>query len=164
MESSVIKVLDDLDVQILDILQKESQVSNAELARRVNLSSAAMHARIKRLDGEGFIDKQVAILNQEKLGFDLLCFIFMSTNIHQFDKLEVLEKELESMPEVLECHCLTGEYDYLLKVANRDRKELEQFIRKLNKLGITRIQTSLALREIKYSTVLPIRNEEPSID
>ncbi len=88
----------------------------------------------------------------------------MSTNIHQFDKLEVLEKELESMPEVLECHCLTGEYDYLLKVANRDRKELEQFIRKLNKLGITRIQTSLALREIKYSTVLPIRNEEPSID
>ena len=56
------------------------------------------------------------------------------------------------------------EYDYLLKVANRDRKELEQFIRKLNKLGITKIQTSLALREIKYSTVLPIRNEEPSID
>ncbi|MCR1808433.1 Lrp/AsnC family transcriptional regulator, partial [Stenotrophomonas geniculata] len=135
-----------------------------ELARRVNLSPAAMHARIKSLDGEGFIDKQVAILNQEKLGFDLLCFIFMSTNIHQFDKLEVLEKELESMPEVLECHCLTGEYDYLLKVANRDRKELEQFIRKLNKLGITRIQTSLALREIKYSTVLPIRDEEPSID
>ncbi|EJS65264.1 Lrp/AsnC family transcriptional regulator [Bacillus cereus] len=164
MESSVIKVLDDLDVQILDILQKESQVSNAELARRVNLSPAAMHARIKRLDGEGFIDKQVAILNQEKLGFDLLCFIFMSTNIHQSDKLEVLEKELESMPEVLECHCLTGEYDYLLKVANRDRKELEQFIRKLNKLGITRIQTSLALREIKYSTVLPIRNQGPSID
>ncbi len=164
MESSVIKVLDDLDVQILDILQKESHVSNAELARRVNLSPAAMHSRIKRLDGEGFIDKQVAILNQEKLGFDLLCFIFMSTNIHQSDKLEVLEKELESMPEVLECHCLTGEYDYLLKVANRDRKELEQFIRKLNKLGITKIQTSLALREIKYSTVLPIRNEEPSID
>ena len=70
MESSVIKVLDDLDVQILDILQKESQVSQS--LRRVNLSPAA---RIKRLDGEGFIDKQVAILNQEKLGFDLLCFI-----------------------------------------------------------------------------------------
>ncbi|CAI8728528.1 MULTISPECIES: Lrp/AsnC family transcriptional regulator [Bacillus] len=164
MESSVIKVLDDLDVQILDILQKESQVSNAELARRVNLSPAAMHARIKRLEGEGFIDKQVAILNQEKLGFDLLCFIFMSTNIHQSEKLEVLERELESMPEVLECHCLTGEYDYLLKVANRDRKELERFIRKLNKLGITRIQTSLALREIKYSTVLPIRDSKTSTE
>ncbi|WP_249685913.1 Lrp/AsnC family transcriptional regulator, partial [Bacillus velezensis] len=75
--------------------------------------------RVKRLDTEGYIDHQVAILNQEKLGFDLLCFIFMSTNIHQSDELEVLEKELEAMPEVLQCHCLTGEYDYLLKVANR---------------------------------------------
>ncbi|KPV59197.1 AsnC family transcriptional regulator [Paenibacillus sp. A3] len=156
MESFVSKVLDEVDIQILDLMQKEAQLSNAELARRVNLSPPATHARIKRLESEGFIKRQVAILNQEKLGFDLLCFIFMSTNIHQAEQLEVLEKALSSMPEVLECHCLTGEYDYLLKVANKDRKELEGFIRKLNKLGIARIQTSLALREIKYSTVLPI--------
>ncbi|SCW36272.1 DNA-binding transcriptional regulator, Lrp family [Paenibacillus tianmuensis] len=156
MESFVSKVLDDVDIQILDTMQKEAQLSNAELARRVNLSPPATHARVKRLESEGFIKRQVAILNQEKLGFDLLCFIFMSTNIHQAEQLEVLEKALSSMPEVLECHCLTGEYDYLLKVTNKDRKELESFIRKLNKLGIARIQTSLALREIKYSTVLPI--------
>ncbi|MCP1310991.1 Lrp/AsnC family transcriptional regulator [Paenibacillus tyrfis] len=156
MESLVSKVLDEVDIQILDLMQKEAQLSNAELARRVNLSPPATHARVKRLESEGFIKRQVAILNQEKLGFDLLCFIFMSTNIHQAEQLEVLEKALSSMPEVLECHCLTGEYDYLLKVANKDRKELESFIRKLNKLGIARIQTSLALREIKYSTVLPI--------
>jgi len=123
----------------------------------VNLSPPATHTRIKRLEKEGYINHQVAILNQEKLGFDLLSFIFVSTNIHQAEKLEVLENELESIPEVLECHCLTGEYDYLLKVVNKDRRELEKFIRKLNGLGITRIQTSLALREIKYSTVLPIR-------
>ncbi|GMX62493.1 Lrp/AsnC family transcriptional regulator [Paenibacillus elgii] len=156
MESFVSKVLDEVDIQILDLMQKEAQLSNAELARRVNLSPPATHARVKRLESEGFIERQVAILNQEKLGFDLLCFVFMSTNIHQAEQLEVLEKALSSMPEVLECHCLTGEYDYLLKVANKDRKELESFIRKLNKLGIARIQTSLALREIKYSTVLPI--------
>ncbi|MDO3681132.1 Lrp/AsnC family transcriptional regulator [Paenibacillus ehimensis] len=156
MESFVSKVLNEVDIQILDSMQKEAQLSNAELARRVNLSPPATHARVKRLESEGFIKRQVAILNQEKLGFDLLCFIFMSTNIHQAEQLEVLEKALRSMPEVLECHCLTGEYDYLLKVMNKDRKELESFIRKLNKLGIARIQTSLALREIKYSTVLPI--------
>jgi Lrp/AsnC family leucine-responsive transcriptional regulator len=157
VESIVSKILDDLDLQILDILQNGAQVSNSEIAKRVNLSPPATHARIKRLENEGYINQHVAILNQEKLGFDLLSFIFMSTNIHQHEKLEVLEKALESMPEVLECHCITGEYDYLLKVANRDRRELENFIRKLNRLGITRIQTSLALREIKYSTVLPIR-------
>ncbi|PEA54406.1 AsnC family transcriptional regulator [Bacillus pseudomycoides] len=155
--------LDDLDVQILNVLQQEGQLSNAEVARRVNLSPPATHARVKRLENEGFINRQVAILNQEKLGFDLLCFIFVSTNIHQAEKLEVLEKAMREMPEVLECHCLTGEYDYILKVVHRDRNELEQFIRKLNMLGITRIQTSLALREIKYSTVLPLQGEGGAI-
>ncbi|WP_416435160.1 Lrp/AsnC family transcriptional regulator [Priestia megaterium] len=156
MESVTSKVLDKLDIQILDLLQREAKLSNIEISKRVNLSPPAVHIRIKRLENEGFIKRQVAILDQEKLGFDLLCFIFMSTNIHQAEKLDALENVLRSMPEVLECHCLTGEYDYLLKIANRDRKELEAFIRKLNKLGITRIQTSLALREIKDSTLLPI--------
>lgn len=150
------KILDNLDLKILDKIQTSAQISNTELARSVNLSPPATHARVKRLENEGYIDRQVAILNQEKLGFDLLCFIFINTNIHQAEQLEVLERTLQSMPEVLECHLLTGEYDYLLKVANKDRKGLESFIRKLNKLGITRIQTSLALREIKYSTALPI--------
>ncbi len=157
VESIVSKVLDHTDIKILDLLQKDAQLSNLELSKRVNLSAPAVHARIKRLETEGYIKKQVAILNHEKLGFDLLCFVFMSTNMHQAEKLESLEKTLESMEEVLECHCLTGEYDYLLKVACKDRKGLEIFIRKLNELGITKIQTSLALREIKDSTVLPIQ-------
>lgn len=160
MLSFVSKILDTIDIQILDILQKESQISNAEIARRVNLSPPATHTRIKRLEGEGFINRQVAILNQEKLGFDLLCYVFISTNIHQAEQLDILENALEAMSEVLECHCLTGEYDYLLKVVIRDRKELDGFIRKLNKLGISRIQTNLSLREIKNSTALPITNVE----
>lgn len=154
------KLLDRVDTQILDILQKEVQISNAEIARRVNLSPPATHTRIKRLESEGFIDKQVAILNPEKLGFDLLCYVFMSTNIHQAKELEDLENTLKTMTEILECHCLTGEYDYLLKVIVRDRKELDSFIRKLNKMGISRIQTNLSLREIKYSTVLPISEDK----
>ncbi|MFJ5769243.1 Lrp/AsnC family transcriptional regulator [Psychrobacillus sp. NPDC093180] len=156
---SLSKILDEVDFHILDILQNEGQISNAEIAKRVNLSPPATHARIKRLEKEGYIDRHVVILNQEKLGYDLLSFIFMSTNIHQHEKLKALEEALESIPEVLECHCITGEYDYLLKVANKDRRELENFIRKLNTLGISRIQTSLALREIKYSTVLPIQEK-----
>jgi DNA-binding Lrp family transcriptional regulator len=160
VESIVSKVLDNVDIKILDLLQKDAQLSNLELSKRVNLSAPAVHARIKRLETEGYIKKQVAILSHEKLGFDLLCFVFMSTNMHQAEKLESLEETLASMKEVLECHCLTGEYDYLLKVACKDRKGLELFIRRLNELGITRIQTSLALREIKDSTVLPIQEGE----
>ncbi|MDN7240805.1 Lrp/AsnC family transcriptional regulator [Planococcus sp. N028] len=156
MESFISKILDAIDLQILNILQQQADLSNAEIAKRVNLSPPAVHARIKRLDTEGYIQQKVAILDPEKLGFDLLCFIFISTNIHQADELQVLENALEAMPQILECQCLTGEYDYLLKVANKDRKDLQSFIRKLNKLGITKIQTSLALREVKSSTVLPI--------
>lgn len=159
MESIVSKVLDNVDIRILDLLQKDVQLSNLELSKRVNLSAPAVHARIKRLESEGYIKKQVAILNHEKLGFDLLCFVFISTNMHQAEKLASLEGSLEAMKEVLECHCLSGEYDYLLKVACKDRKGLEIFIRKLNELGVTRIQTSLALREIKDSTVLPIHGD-----
>lgn len=162
MESVVNKVLDPIDVQLLDILQRKAQLSIAELARRVRLSSPAVHARIRRLENEGYISRQVAILNQEKLGFDLLCFIFISTTVHQSEELQVLESALQDMPEVLECHCLTGEYDYLLKVANRDRSDLQTFIRKLNRLGVTKIQTSLVLREVKDSTVLPITGETDS--
>lgn len=149
-----------MDIQILDILQKQAHVSNAEIARRVNLSSPAVHTRIKRLEHDGYINRQVAILNPEKLGFDLLCFIFISSNIHHAEKLDLLEDAFRQMPEVLECHCLTGEYDYLLKVANKNRTDLQSFIRKLNRLGITKIQTSLGLREVKYSTVLPILEEQ----
>ncbi len=157
METIVNKILDGIDLNLLDLLQKNAQLSNAELAKLVNLSPPATHARIKRLEKEGFIDKQVAILNHNKLGFDLLCYISISTNIHQEEAIAELEDVLSRMEEILECHCLTGEYDYLLKVANKDTRGLESFIKKLNKLGISKINTSLALREIKSSTVLPIK-------
>ncbi|MDE5055772.1 Lrp/AsnC family transcriptional regulator [Niallia taxi] len=157
METIVNKVIDGIDLNLLDLLQKNAQLSNAELAKLVNLSPPATHARIKRLEKEGFIDKQVAILNHNKLGFDLLCYISISTNIHQEEAIAELEDVLSKMEEILECHCLTGEYDYLLKVANKDTRGLESFIKKLNKLGISKINTSLALREIKSSTVLPIK-------
>ncbi|MCT2345147.1 Lrp/AsnC family transcriptional regulator [Bacillales bacterium AN1005] len=157
METIVNKVIDGIDLNLLDLLQKNAQLSNAELAKLVNLSPPATHARIKRLEKKGFIDKQVAILNHNKLGFDLLCYISISTNIHQEEAIAELEDVLSKMEEILECHCLTGEYDYLLKVANKDTRGLESFIKKLNKLGISKINTSLALREIKSSTVLPIK-------
>lgn len=157
-------MVDQIDEKILHILQNEAQISNSDLARKINLSPPATHSRVKRLEKEGYIEKYVSILNNQKLGFDLTCFIFVSTNIHQREQLENLESQMKKMPEILECHCLTGEHDYLLKVVIRNRMELEAFIRKLNLLtGVTRIQTSLSLREIKFSTSLTFfQNHEKS--
>lgn len=151
------KPLDMVDRQILKVLQNEAQLSNAEIARKVNLSPPATHARIKRLENEGYINQYAAILNKQKLGYDLLLYIFVSTQVHQSEQLDALEQAIKDMPEILEFHCLTGEYDYLLKVVTKDRNELELLIRKLNLLsGVTRIQTNLSLREVKVSTALPI--------
>ncbi len=156
-ESSTKVILDDLDRVILDILQKESYLNNAELARRVNLSPPAVHARIKRLRNTGIIDRQVAILNPVKLNFDLMSFIHVSTSAHQIDHLKAFEEAIHLIPEVLECHHLTGDYDYLLKAIVKDRGELQRLVRKLNSIPcVSRIQTSVMLEEVKFSTALPL--------
>lgn len=150
-------MLDEMDVHILDLLQTETRLSNLELSQRVNLSAPATHARVKRLEQDGYIDSYTAILNQEKLGYELLCTVFMSTSIHQTQELNELERHLSAMPEVMECYCMTGAFDYMLKTIHRSRKELEAFIRELNQLGVSQLQTSIVLREVKASTVLPLR-------
>ena len=156
MPEKIQKYLDEIDLKILNLIQKDAKLSNAELAKKVSLSAPATHARTKRLEAEGFIDRYVAILNQEKLGFDLLSYVFISTNLHQTGTLEKLEVNLAKLPEVLECHCLTGEYDYLVQAVVRDRKELDMFVRKLNQFGVSRISTNIVLREVKNDTILPV--------
>lgn len=156
METVSKRVLDSIDMQLLALLQENAQLGNAELAEAVKLSVAAVHGRVKRLEQDGYIVRRVAILDQEKLDLELTTFIFISTNMHQKSELEALEAALYSMPEVLECHCITGEHDYLLKTVHKGRRDLERFIRSLNQLQVTRIQTTLVLRDVKSTTMLPL--------
>lgn len=154
------KELDDTDRLLLKMIQTKSDISNVELARIVNLSPPATHGRIKRLENEGYIKNYITVLDREKLGFDLLCFIYVKTSTHHTLQLAELEDAIVSMPEVLECHHITGEYDLLLKVVLRDSKDLKDFIG--NKLSlhenISGIQTSLSYEEVKATTALPFPN------
>ncbi len=151
-------MLDTLDKTILKILQAEGRISNTELARRVRLSPPATHARVKRLEEQGYIRKYAALLEAEKVGYDMLCFVQISLQLHALEQVKGFRAAIQEMPEVLECHHITGEFDYLLKVAIRNRKDLERFV--VDKLtpttGVARIYTSLALTEVKSSTVLPL--------
>lgn len=151
-------MLDPTDKLILQILQAEGRISNAELARRVNLSPPATHARLRRLEESGLIRSYAALLDREKAGFDMLCFVQISLVLHQPEQVEAVRVAIRQMPEVLECHHVTGEYDYLLKVAIHNRKDLERFV--LERLtpipGVARIHTSLVLTEVKSSTALPL--------
>jgi Lrp/AsnC family leucine-responsive transcriptional regulator len=157
-ENSKEVALDDLDKVILDILQVNGRISNADLARQTNLSPPAIHARIKRLEQQGFIRQYVALLDWESVGYDMMCFITVSIQVHQPEAVEHFREAVRQMPEVLECHHVTGEYDYLLKVAIRNRKDLERFvIGQLTPIGgIAHIHTSLVLNEVKSTTRLAL--------
>ena len=150
--------LDDLDRTILDILQAEGNLSNAELARRVHLSPPAVHARVRQLEELGYIRQYAALLERERMGFDMLCFIHLSLQRHQPEDVNNVRTAIRLMPEVLECYHVTGEYDYLLKVVIRNRKDLERFVvERLTPVpGIARIHTSLVLSEVKATTAMPV--------
>jgi len=150
--------LDELDRQLLRLLQTDGRISNVDLAARVNLSPSAVHARLRRLEQRGYIQKYVAILNREQMGYDMLCFVNISLQTHKRELVENFKTTITQMPEVLECHHLTGEYDYLLKVAVRNRKDLHRFV--VDNLtpipGMAKIHTSVVLATEKDTTALPI--------
>jgi Lrp/AsnC family leucine-responsive transcriptional regulator len=157
-EYSIDKALDDLDRAILQVLQSEGRISNADLARRVNLSPPAVHARVRRLEQSGYIREYVTVLDRERVGYDMLCFVNVSLQRHQIEQVERFRAAVREMPEVLECHLVTGEFDYLLKVVIRNREDLERFL--MDRLtpipGVARIYTCLVLNEIKSTTALPL--------
>ena len=156
--------LDTLDRAILKILQANGRMSNAELARRIHLSPPATFARVRRLDELGYIRGYAALLDAEKVGFDMLCFVQISLQLHQPEQVQAVRQAIQSLPEVLECYHVTGEYDFLLKVIIRNRKDLERFaLERLTPIaGVARIQTILVLSEVKSSTVLPLEITEKS--
>jgi Lrp/AsnC family leucine-responsive transcriptional regulator len=150
--------LDETDRTILEILQENGRTSNVELARRVNLSPPATHARVRRLEESGLIEGYSARLNREKAGWDMVCFISVSLRLHQWEEVRHFRTDITAIPEVLECHHVTGEFDYLLKVIFPNRKELERFVvQKLTPMaGIARIHTSLVIAEVKSSHGIPL--------
>lgn len=155
-ENSTARPLDEIDQIILSELQANSRISNVDLAAKVELSPPAVHGRIKRLEQDGYVQAYTAILNREQLGYDMLCFVGVKLELHQRKHVDQFHETVQTMPEVLECHFMTGDSDYLLKIAVRNRKHLEQFLlERLSILpGIARINTSIVLTEIKNTTVL----------
>lgn len=157
-------LLDELDRAILRIVQQDGRISNLDLARQINLSPPATLARVRRLETAGFITGYAALLGRERLGYDMVCFISVTLQIHQLDQVERFRQMVQAIPQVLECHHVTGEYDYLLKVVVQNRKDLEHFVMEVLTpiSGVARIHTSIVLNEVKHTTVLPVLDSADS--
>ncbi|MEM7207193.1 MAG: Lrp/AsnC family transcriptional regulator [Pseudomonadota bacterium] len=150
--------IDSVDRKILNVLQHNSRISNVDLAETIGLSPSPCLARVKALSESGLIKKHVTLLDPLKLGLSLNVFIQISLVQQTKETLERFEQSIAELPEVLECYLMTGDSDYLLRVAVADVHELGEFI--LNHLSrseeISNIRSSLSIKQVKYETALPI--------
>ena len=150
--------LDTTDLRILAELQTNGALSNVELARRVHLSPSPCLARVKALEHNGVIDRYVALANAATLGLGLNVFISISLKEQSKAALAEFEQRIAEHDEVMECYLMTGDSDYLMRVALPDIAALEKFI--LEQLtpisGIEKIRSSFALKQVRYKTALPL--------
>ncbi len=150
--------LDPLDIRILSELQNDSSHTNVELAKRVHLSPSPCLMRVKALRDKGVIRNYVALADPKLLGLGLNVFISISLKEQSKEALAEFEKCISEHDEVMECYLMTGDSDYLIRVAVADMDALEKFI--LEQLtpiaGIEKIRSSFALKQVRYKTALPL--------
>lgn len=150
--------LDPTDVQILELLQKDGRTTNADLARQVRLSPPSILQRVRKLEDLGYVDRYVALLNAETLGYGITVFAQVNLVLHQDQPIERFRNEIAEVPEVLECYHVSGEYDFLLKIVVEDMRAYEALIReRLSKInGIGRIHSNFVLGTAKFTTELKL--------
>jgi len=150
--------IDDIDRRILKILQADSSISTAEIAKQVGLSLSPCWRRIRRLEKAGIIRGRVALLDRHALGLEVTVFASVKLSEHGTLALPEFEAAIEGLPEVIECYAMTGEVDYLLHVVTRDIRAYERFLREhlLQLPTVREVHSQIALSELKYTTQLPL--------
>ena len=143
--------MDKVDRKILSVLQTDGAISMARLSELVGLSVSACHRRVKLLEAEGVIQNYAARLNRRALGLELQVFIEAKLVSERRDDMEAFEAAIRDMPEVLECHLISGEFAYLLRVAARNTEDYEKLYReRLSQIpSISQMKTLLTLGTVK---------------
>jgi len=151
--------LDRYDRAILDALQKDGRISNVQLAAAVNLSESACLRRVRALEESGMIDRYVALINQARAGLPGNVFVHIGLHREEESELAAFEEAVHSIPEVMECYLMTGEFDYLLRVVVTDMADFERLHKEsLTRLpGVARVNSSVAIRTVQKTTELPLR-------
>jgi len=153
---------DIVDCRILNVLQENAQISNAELAKRIGISPSPCWRRVKRLEKGGVIKRRVTLLDPASVGLPVSVFVRVSLERQIESALETFEDAVLSRSEVMECYLMTGDSDYLLRVVVADLVAYEKFmIDHLTKInGVASINSSFALKQVKYRTALPLETLE----
>jgi DNA-binding Lrp family transcriptional regulator len=154
--------LDATDLKILDEVQQNARLTNTELASRISLSPSPCLTRVRALEQAGVISRYVALLDPLKVGMSVSVFIHISLEKQVEAALVNFEAAMNRYSEVMECYLMSGDSDYLIRVVVENVQALERFIvDQLTKIhGVANIRSSFALKQVKYSTALPLRSDE----
>ena len=147
--------IDEIDLRILDMLQRNGKLSQAKIAGAVGLTTPSVNERIKKMERHGMIKGFVALLDHEKMGFPLTAYVDVALEHPRFEKGFI--DDLEKILGVQECHYIAGEYAYRLKVKAADPATLADFLQRrlLALKGVSRVRTQVSLSSKKESTLLP---------
>lgn len=150
--------LDKIDHNILEILQSRGKITNAQLSKEVGLSPAPTLERVKKLETSGIIESYHAQLNRRKIGLGVMTFVQVTLSGHRKAITEQFINTVNSVPQIIECHHVTGSCDFLLKVISEDMDAYQRLITDtINEIEVVAgTQTMVILSTIKNSKVLPV--------
>ena len=149
--------LDATDIRILNELQRDARLTNVELAAG-SICRPRPAWRVRRLETEGLIDRRVTLLNARKLGLKVNVFIQISLDKQRKAALDVFEREIAVLPEIMECYLMSGDADYLVRALVPDVDALERLIvEHITRIpGVASIRSSFALKQVLYTTAVPL--------
>ena len=146
------------DRRLLELLQRDGSLTNLELAARVNLSPSACLRRVRSLEKAGVIRRYVALLDPRKVGLGLMGFVTVKLEKRGRTPTDAFARAVKDWPEVLACHALTGDMDYLLRVQVEGLDHFSRFVMDslLKHPGVLDVKSSFVLEEVKETTALPL--------
>ncbi|MEA5461253.1 Lrp/AsnC family transcriptional regulator [Arcicella sp. LKC2W] len=150
--------LDLIDHKVLEILQQNAKITNAQLSKEIGLSPAPTLERVKKLETSGIIESYHAQLNRDKVGLGVTTFVTITLIGHKKQVTESFVSQINMIPEVIECHHVTGSGDFLLKIIAKDIASYQKLmLEKINEIEeVAGTQTMVILSTFKESKVLPI--------
>ncbi len=146
--------MDQIDRKILMQLQVNAKQNTKEIATKVGLTVTPIHGRIKKLESQGVITSYVAVLNKDKVDKAIIAYCQVSLIQHQRELIDNFKEEILKLSEIMECHHMSGSYDFLLKVAVGDMNAFQQFVNEKLSVakGISNIRSSFVMKSIKETT------------
>lgn len=151
-------LLDSYDISLLAALQRDAYATHQQIGEQVHLSASQVSRRVQRLQTAGFVRRYVALLEPKALGLGVRAMSYVTLTRHGGDEGTAFEKEIGSIPEVLECYSVAGESDYILHIVCADLGVLsEQVLRRITRIqGVGSIRSNIVLNCIKSSTEMPL--------